>query len=203
MFRILITKLTPGQKVKIVDLGPEQSVNPLIKQDGSSFAHDIYTVKINTNVYDSSGKGLAERQYYCVNEKGEITLSRKAIVTSMFHEFTHCLHYVEDAIRYKRASKTNSPDNGKMWGNDEECRTISGHVAANLNKEVKYDPVCDNCFSLYDAISNKAPYCQRISHVGYRFDISEDYENKKREKLLQFYKNLNFNLAWPVKYLPQ
>jgi hypothetical protein len=203
MFRILIAKLPPGQKLKIADLGPEQAINPLIKQDGSSYDHNHYTVKINTNVYDSSGKGIPERQYYFVDEKGDITPGRKSIVASMFHEFTHCLHYVEDAKEYKRASKINSLDNGEMWGNDEECRTISGYVAANLNTEAKYDPICDNCFSLCNAVSNKAPYRQRISHEGYRSDASEEYEQGKRAELLQFYKSLNFNLAWPVKYLPQ
>jgi hypothetical protein len=37
----------------------------------------MYAVKINPNVYDiSSGEGIPERQYYCVDERGSIALSR-------------------------------------------------------------------------------------------------------------------------------
>ncbi|MDR0744543.1 MAG: hypothetical protein LBE97_01140 [Holosporales bacterium] len=64
MFRFLITKLPPGRRLRIIDIGPEQTRigASLIGQDGSSYLD--CTVYINHNVYNSSGIGIPERQYY-------------------------------------------------------------------------------------------------------------------------------------------
>jgi hypothetical protein len=99
MFKILIAKKPPGMRVKIIDIGPGQtrSRNPLVEQKGSSYLD--YEVRINLNLYDRYGIGIPSRQYYCLNED-DITIKRKSIAGSLFHEFTHCLHETEDAKRY-------------------------------------------------------------------------------------------------------
>jgi hypothetical protein len=201
MFKILIIKLTPGQRIKIVNIGHIEEGKLLIEQEGSSYLN--YAVKINPNVYDSDGVGLPERQYYCLNEKDNIAIKRKSIVGSLFHEFTHCLHHIEDVVRYKAYRRASISE---FWTNKEESRTISGYVGADCYTASDiYDPICDNCFEIYKAVSNKNPdnlqvtYNLRIGHIGYKKGKRE-YSDKW---LSEFYQtsNANFNLAWPKQYL--
>jgi hypothetical protein len=88
-------KKPPGARLRIVDIGPEESGKLPVEQKGSScFWHGI---NINPNVYSRNGAGIQDRQYYCVGARGDIALKLKSLSGSIFHEFTHCLHYMEDA----------------------------------------------------------------------------------------------------------
>jgi hypothetical protein len=221
MFRLLITKLPPGQMLTITDIGPEQASteDSPIYQDGSSYTN--YNVFVNSNLYNDEGVGIPERKYYCINESGIIGLKDKSISSSIFHEFTHCLHDIEDRRRYRLYYRSEFPD-GNPWDDMEELRTIAGYVDSGV-----YDPICDNCFSLYcsavpaisfrtvgaislphhstipqgkfsyrkKVVAKAIPYEPRFGHVVYV------KVNPSREELLQSYKTLNFNLAWPKKYM--
>jgi hypothetical protein len=87
----------------------------------------------------------------------------------------------------------------KLWSTKEERRTISGCIkAASYTSTDVYDPICDNCYALYELTDKEALYLPRLGHIG----------NKKGKgfsdtELQQFYadSNKNFNLARPVKYL--
>ncbi|MDR0630594.1 MAG: hypothetical protein LBF70_00980 [Holosporales bacterium] len=128
MFRVLLSKLPPGQKIKITNIGPSQT-RQLINQKGSSYSHRTHKVKINLNVYNNFCIGIPERQYYCV-DKDEVDIKHKSIAESLFHEFTHCLHHIEDAVRYDLYRKSKLPDDNP-WGDKEERRTISGYIEAD------------------------------------------------------------------------
>jgi hypothetical protein len=78
------------------------------------------------------------------------------------------------------------------WKNKEEQRTISGYVDVDT-----YDPICDNCFTLYDSVIEKRQYQPRLGHIGYVKGI----QNCPKTELLQFHETLDFNLAWPTRYL--
>jgi hypothetical protein len=191
MFKILIIKLPAGQKIKIKNIGPEWKKRPLVTQAGSSY--DDYEVWINPNVYDGDGVGIPERQYYCLNEKDNIAIKRKSMAGSMFHEFTHCLHHIEDAEKYIAYSDLNSLPkyDGKdnPWSDKEELRTITGY-----NDNV-YDTICDNCFEIYEAVSSKKPdslqvtYNLRVGHIGYRSDLPD----KDKENIEELQKYITFN----------
>ncbi|MDR1234417.1 MAG: hypothetical protein LBJ92_04740 [Holosporales bacterium] len=191
MFTLLMMNLPPDQKLRIINIGPEEAKEPLVKQIDGSYA--MHVVKINLNVYDSSDVGIPDRQYYCIDENCNITLKLKSLSGSLFHEFTHCLHHMENACKYKE-------DNDKKqfrhnpWYTAEECRTISGDLS--IYRIVNHDPICDNCFDLYNSIVKKIPYCPRIGHWEYRSD-----KPRRDKRLQQFYKNLYFDLAWPRKYV--
>jgi hypothetical protein len=234
MFKMLMRKLPSGQMLKITDIGPVEALSSLSKQKGSSYEN--YEVKINLNVYDRYGLGIPEKQYYCI-DKDDITIKLKSIAGSIFHEFTHCLHETEDATRYALYG-AGAPLKGNPWTDKEERRTISGYIEADVYWPVDtYDPICDNCFHLYDAIAKhtqhlsvqptiirpiqchqirvpaikKTPYRQaiakpilylpRFSHLDYRSSTPSKPEKKTRDRLLQFYRTLNFNLEWVRKYI--
>jgi hypothetical protein len=183
---MLLTAKKPPDELKIINIGPEESGKALVRQTGSlCFWHGI---KINLNVYDRSGIGIPERQYYCVDEGGNISLKLKSLSGSIFHEFTHCLHYAEGG-----RTKVKTYD---VWDTREERRTISGYIDPG-----GFDPICDNCFHLYDSIVHGAPYMPRIGHCGYRSDTPPKTENKKREELRQFYSARNFDIVWPNRYV--
>jgi hypothetical protein len=115
---------------------------------------------------------------------------------SMFHEFTHCLHEVEDRRRYSEYRDKDSLPDGDQWHTKEERRTISGYVGADT-----YDPICDNCFHLYDSIVHGKPYYSRIGHCGYRSNTPSRAEEEQRDKLLRYYNAPDFRLAWPDRYV--
>ncbi|MDR1609401.1 MAG: hypothetical protein LBR78_00915 [Holosporales bacterium] len=100
----------------------------------------------------------------------------------MFHEFTHCLHEVEDRGRYRVYRAPKSLPDGNPWGKKEERRTISGYIEADAYEPVDtYDPICDNCFHLCDSVTNRKPYIPRIEHCGYRSnDADQDEENRTK-----------------------
>ncbi|MDR2666921.1 MAG: hypothetical protein LBB34_02280 [Holosporales bacterium] len=72
MFRLLIVKLQSGQRLKITDIGHEQTLtgNQLVAQKGSSYSHANCTVNINLNVYHHSGVGIPGRKYYLLTRAG-------------------------------------------------------------------------------------------------------------------------------------
>ncbi|MDR1234396.1 MAG: hypothetical protein LBJ92_04635 [Holosporales bacterium] len=138
MFTLLMMNLPPNKKLSIINIGPAEARtgDQLVDQTGSSYSSTNYAVKINPNVYDSDGIGIPDRQYYCIDEKGNITLKLKSLSGSIFHEFTHCLHHIDGTM-----TKNKTRD---MWDSEEERRTISGYMEPGI-----YDPICDNCFDLY------------------------------------------------------
>jgi hypothetical protein len=158
MFRLLMLKKPPGAMLRIVDIGPEESGKLPVEQKGSScFWHGI---NINPNVYSRDGVGIQDRQYYCVDASGDITLKLKFLSGSIFHEFTHCLHYMEDAVRCSIYCDENSLPKGNLWTDREERRTIAGYIEADAYETVDtFDPICDNCFYLYDSVVKSTQYC--------------------------------------------
>jgi hypothetical protein len=193
MFMLLIAKKSPGMSLRIIDIGPEQSRTKalLVNQKGSSYGG--YDVWINLNLYDRNGIGIPERQYYCIDEGGNVTLKPKSLAASIFHEFVHCLHDVEDWRMYDRERHSPVPE---PWTNEEERRTISGYIDPGI-----FDPICDNCFHLYDSVVSERPYLPRIGHCDYRSDTLPKAEQKRRNKLQQLCNSCNFDLAWPKQYI--
>jgi hypothetical protein len=185
-----------GRKVKIINRGPAEITKELIEQKGSSYKN--YEVKINPNVYDSNGIGIPERQYYCVDDKSQIVLKLKSVAGSLFHEFTHCLHHVEDPEKYVVYYDEESLPEKDPWGTKEERRTISGYTKKDeYTPTDMYDPICDNCFSFCDASGSSTPYLPRAGHEGYVRGGSMTPSKELRE----FCKDPSFPLAWPKKYL--
>jgi hypothetical protein len=196
MFRLLIVKMPTGQKVKIVNIGPRERNKALAEQDGSSY--DNYVVEINPNVYDANGIGIPERQYYCVDERGQIVLKLKSVAGSIFHEFTHCLHHVSDLERYTICSNKASLPKKNPWGTKEERRTISGYVETDAYTPMDvYDPICDNCFNFCDAMGSSTQYLPRAGHEGY---VRGGSMTPSKE-LLEFHETPNFTIVWLKKYL--
>ncbi|MDR1609749.1 MAG: hypothetical protein LBR78_02770 [Holosporales bacterium] len=222
MFGLLMTKLPPGLRLRIIDIGPEQTrtEKPPIGQKGSSYSHEIHTVNINLNVYYRSGIGIPCRQYYCIDERGGITTKPKSISSSLFHEFTHFLHHIEDPVRYDRDRHSPDPED-ELWTSREECRTIAGYISPDI-----FDPICDNCFHLYESVTEPIqyspagikstvyritvgktplhcptavpviPYRPRLGHIGYV--KGDEYSNSE---LQQLNTTFHFPLAWPKQYM--
>jgi hypothetical protein len=131
MFRLLIAKKDPSE-LTITNIASREYGQPLVKQEGSSY--DDYDVWINLNVYDSSGVGIPERRYYYVDERKNITKGLKSLSGSLFHEFVHCLHDVENRIQYVTYYHSQLSGNN-YWDDKEERRTISGYIEAD-----EYEP---------------------------------------------------------------
>jgi hypothetical protein len=204
MFRRLITeislyneKLPPVAKkrmIKIVNLGAEEET----RDEGSRYSHTTYTVKVNLNMYDDDGTGIPGRKYYGLDDSGNITHKDKSLVGSLFHEFTHCLHHVENSELYDLYRKSKLPtipedektlknqlNKGNPWTNKEERRTISGC----MDDEV-YDPICDQMFDYCQSVSKKVQFCPRYSHLGCGENEDDNDTKTKLQKYLQFDKKL-------------
>jgi hypothetical protein len=68
------------------------------------------------------------------------------------------LHDVEDRRRYDVDRHFVVP---KPWTSKEELRTISGYIGADAYATTDtYDPICDNCFDLYESVSKFIPHLQ-------------------------------------------
>jgi hypothetical protein len=196
LFRLFLTKRSQGDpKIKIVNIGPaqqEECGEQLADQEGSSYKNN--SVRINLNLYDSSGKGIPERQYYFVGKNGSVIRKGKSMPGSIFHEFVHALHEIEDKKQYEEYGKNKL---GNDWTNEEELRTISGYMDRNI-----YDPISDNCFNLCNSITKGIQFHPRIGHIGFVIrTINEIGEFDKSKELEQLYKTLGFNLAWQKKYM--
>jgi hypothetical protein len=183
MFRLLMAKKNP-KELKITNIGPQEAKEKLVKQLGSSYGNG--EVQINLNLYDLAGIGIQERQYYGINANNTQELKPKSVSNSLFHEFTHCLHDIEDSSDYCRAY--NQEDH--TWGDHEEMRTIAGYMGT-------YDPICENCFDLCGATANGTKFLPRIGHFGY----TKGAHQYSAPKLLQIYKQLPFRLDWMIKYV--
>jgi hypothetical protein len=158
MFMMLVAKKDPSE-LTITNIGPKEINKLPTKQEGSSYSHTMYSVKINLNVYNRLGVGIPERQYYCIDERGNLTLKLKSLSGSIFHEFTHCLHYLEDASRCIIYSDENSLPDGNPWTDKEERRTITGYIEADDYEPIDtFDPICDNCFHLYNVVAKVIPH---------------------------------------------
>jgi hypothetical protein len=186
MFRILLTKLPPGQRIKIINL----AANDATKDQGSRYSHTTHTVKINLNMYHDDGSGIQGRQYYGIDENGNIIHKPKSLAGSLFHEFTHCLHHVSNSKKYMLDIDKKSLPKGILrntWTNKEERRTISGYIDSEI-----YDPICDHMFDYHQSIMKKEPFCPRYSHLGYDSHRQKKDKNnrEKLQKCLQFDKKL-------------
>jgi hypothetical protein len=230
MFRLLMMKLSPWIRLRIIDIGPRENRRPLVEQTGSSYSHTMHAVRINLNVYNKDGIGIPERQYYCVDKRGNITLKLKSLSGSIFHEFIHCLHHMKDSERYERDRTLPDPED-ELWTSREECRTIAGYIIPDI-----FDPICDNCFDLYESVSKHLPVrptitkpvpCALSKKLPHRSlipkkilqtqaTISRVIPYRPRfghigyvrgrleyseENLLQYCRWLNFNLDWTKKYI--
>jgi hypothetical protein len=173
-------------------------------------------------VYSGSGVGVQERQYYCIDKaRNSIIHKLKSVPHSMFHEFIHCLHHIEDGCSYGRDRIPTKPED-ELWTSKEECRTIAGYINRST-----YDPICDNCFHLYEVVAEplqlyqqagvkstafrltvagptihhvkikRIQYYPRLGHIGY----VKGRQYYSIEKLQTFYISLNFDLAWPMVYM--
>jgi hypothetical protein len=177
------------QKLKIINIGPEESGRKLIEQLGSSYGNS--EVRINLNLYDHAGVGIPERQYYGIDTNKTLVLKPKSVANSLFHEFTHCLHKVENSILYEYYRK-HSQKKDQIWSDYEEQRTIAGYFPTGI-----YDPICENCFNLYDTIVSKTAYIPRIGHWAY---MGRD-EKKTMLQLSDIYGKLLFKLEWTTIYI--
>lgn len=78
------------------------------------------------------------------------------------------------------------------WRDTEERGAISG-----FRSDTILDPICDNCFDMYNSIMKKhQPFYPRLGHIG--FSMGRDYFDVK---LLSFYSEQEFDLAWCQKYM--
>jgi hypothetical protein len=164
----------------------------LVDQEGSSYEDNV--VRINLNLYDNLGKGIPERQYYFMKKNGSVIRKGKSMHGSIFHEFVHALHEIEDKTQYK---KNGDDEFCEYWTDKEELRTIAGYMDRNI-----YDPICENCFYLCNSITKGVPFHPRIGHIGFVIrTTNETDEFDKSKELEQLYKTLGFNLAWQKKYM--
>jgi hypothetical protein len=146
---------------------------------------------------------------------------------------------MEDPSRCSEYADKDSLPNKNPWDNKEERRTISGYLESDAYEaDDTYDPICDNCFHLYESVSRHiqvrptitkpvpcaalskqtphrslmhrkvlqpmvkvVPYRPRLSHWGYRSDISQKDERMARYKLSLYHRALSFKLDWPKQYM--
>jgi hypothetical protein len=55
------------------------------------------------NLYDSSGVGIPERQYYYIDDSGNVVHKLKSLPGSIFHEFSHGVHEIEGVVSKKNS----------------------------------------------------------------------------------------------------
>jgi hypothetical protein len=127
--------------------------------NGSCYDEIIEAVFVNLSLYQPDGSGIQERRYYSVNSDGKIELKQKSLEKSIFHELTHGLHYISDGKYADTALCLQSRMMKEIWSEDEELRTITGHMFEKL-----YDPVCDHVF---DYSLHGDPFCPRYGHIGW------------------------------------
>jgi hypothetical protein len=142
LFRLLLIKMNGSRKIHLVNYN----------EDGSRFSNRDFAVKVNLSFYNYEGVGIPSRQYYCLNQDGTVSTKLKSLVGSIFHEFCHALHYVSGAT-------ADDTEDGSIWNNKEELRTITGHMF-----EKPYDPICDHVF---DYSLNGEQFCPRYGHIGW------------------------------------
>jgi hypothetical protein len=182
------------QKLKIINIGPEEAGEEPVEQNGSSYGNG--EVLINLNLYENeTGTGIKERQYYFVDQYGIPLKKLKSVANSLFHEFTHCLHDAENSDLYslycQPPGEKDPNEEYIVWSNSEEERTIAGFIPPNT-----YDPICENCFDLCNTVAQRTKYRPRIGHFGYQKGIVE----YRDVVLIPLYRGLPFKLDWPIKY---
>jgi hypothetical protein len=170
MFKLLMTKMSVHKQTMRI-------LEHTVEKYGSYYSKN--TVYINLNRYEADGSGKTHRQYYGATEEGKIFPKLKSMAGSIFHEFCHALHHISRTNMERRIYEICiSVELRKVWGEDEEFRTINCH---------KHDPICDHCFDLCQSILKKETSLPRCSHnIGYRSgNAAKDTEN--REKLRQHF----------------
>jgi hypothetical protein len=173
LFRFIVTKARMrrnGEKIR------------LMSYDGpvNQYSLKEFAVKINLNMFDGNGNGIGERQYYYVDERGDVVPKTKTLAGTIFHEFCHALHDIERAGEITDGNQLAGTNEilHYTWGNDEELRTIAGCTLGP-----KYDPVCDHCYELCICIDRNRIFFPRYSHEGYSSTSSEREESDKRRRL--------------------
>jgi glutaredoxin-related protein len=183
MFKVLMTKMTLGNILKTK--GKIKIKEQDERGKGSRYLHEEWTVKINSDFYELDGTGISDRQYYGIVEGREVEHKLKSMASSMFHEFCHALHHISKTnMKRKVYNILTSKELRKVWGQDEELRTI---CCVEDAKHCLLDPICDHCFDLAQSILKGEPFLPRCSHnIGYRTERAvEDTGN--RRKLLQHF----------------
>jgi hypothetical protein len=176
LFRLIATKSAihmGGKKIGLVNYGGEVSI----------YSRNDFAVATNRDMFDRQGNGLSSRQYYYVNDKGEIAVKGKTLASALFHEFCHALHDIEKISEITDLGELYRSNTilGYTWDNSEELRTITGCVYGG-----RYDPVCDHCFDLCTSIVTQSPFHPRYSHKGFDVTTSPLDEQAGRRKLLAY-----------------
>ncbi|MDR2666920.1 MAG: hypothetical protein LBB34_02275 [Holosporales bacterium] len=136
---------------------------------------------------------------------------------------------MENIERYNLYCKNEFPDDNP-WDDMEEQRTIAGYVEADDYEPIDmYDPICDNCFHLYEIVAEPPTfklYRAEVKSIAFRLTVAkpaqhcpvtakiipyqprfghigyaEGCKNYSDEELELFYDTLNFDLAWPKVYM--
>jgi hypothetical protein len=154
--------------------------------NGSCYDETIEAVFVNLSLYQHDGSGIPTRQYYSVDPGGKIVLKRKSLEQSIFHELTHGLHYISDGKYADTALCLQDSVMKEIWSDDEELRTITGHMI-----EKPYDPVCDHVF---DYSLNGNQFCPRYGHVGWCAEA--EYEQDVVEMQLGLERNLTSQIRY-------
>jgi hypothetical protein len=170
MFKLLITKMIARRITKNIRIIEEH-------EEGSGYSSEDFAVYINLNFYEKNGSGIPSRQYYCIDDDGQIDAKLKSLAGSMFHEFCHALH---DVSGTDIADDSNAicvrAELWNVWSVDEELRTITCFA---------HDPICDHCFDFVQSNTKGEAFRPRYGHRGY---IEGDhFENTKNRRELFIY----------------
>ncbi|MDR2576828.1 MAG: hypothetical protein LBC42_02140 [Puniceicoccales bacterium] len=173
LFRLVATKAAMkrgGQRIGLYDGA----------QNSNLYSRKDFAVLINLRMFDDRGIGIDARQYYCIDEDGQIVPKRKTLVGTLFHEFCHALHDIEQISEITEAGELHNSNYilGCTWDNAEELRTISGCIFG-----VAYDPICDHCFDLCYSLGRGEPFRPRYSHRGFHDQTPPHEEAMERRKL--------------------
>jgi hypothetical protein len=161
--------------------------NYLSLVDSSFYSYGEQVISVKLCYYDKDGIGVPDRIYFGVDEKGTIVEKGKSLCRAIFHESVHALHESEDSV-----DKTKLEN---FWHDQEERRTIAGYIDGTV-----FDPICENCFDMYDSLVKHIEFLPRIGHVGLIKSAGLDLE-KGKLKLRAFYKEQNFELDWCKIYM--
>ncbi|MDR3316950.1 MAG: hypothetical protein LBS68_02710 [Puniceicoccales bacterium] len=173
LFRLIATKATLRRQGQKIGLFHGEGYRNL-------YSRPDFAVLTDLGMFDEGGNGLDSHQYYCINGDGEIEVRGKTLVGTLFHEFCHALHDIEQITEITEMGELHRSNVilGYTWDNAEELRTITGCIYG-----VSHDPVCDHCFDLCYSITKRLPFRPRYSHRGFSDSTPQREEEMERRKL--------------------
>jgi hypothetical protein len=147
-------------KVLIIKMQAEKKTMRIWQHAGNGSYYEEYVVYVNLSFYEENGAGISSRRYFYLDKRGKIGTKLKSLAASIFHEFCHGLHDISETYTDDRKNVLCLERSlfGKIWGDDEELRTITCF---------NDDPICDHCFDLCRSIRENEQFRPRYSHGGY------------------------------------